>query len=244
MWPLEPENSKPNLLICKRPHAAGTDMLDAGLELVLETLDQRNDIKPSQKLFFFFRGCKQSSDGCLCDRFVSENVQNRCMWTTFLLDVIVVVGGTALLFPQHIVICQRITTVLWQHYYNTGRTPRLPETHLLKLHVGPWIENMSTLSASCLEASMIITNSQETKPWTLLALYSYVFISSLPSLALFLLITLSLPFSLWWTADLYILQYYQSNSSGCGWLRKCWHNRYVCVHCGSVLSVLEYYKKN
>lgn len=122
---------KAHLLICKRPHAAGRDMLDAGLELVLETLDQRNEIKPSQKLFFFFRGCKQSSDGCLCDRFVSENVQNRCMWTTFPLDVIVVSGWwhRSSLSPAYSHMPKdynSIMTALLQHWEDTqtsGNTP-------------------------------------------------------------------------------------------------------------------------
>lgn len=122
---------KAHLLICKRPHAAGRDMLDAGLELVLETLDQRNEIKPSQKLFFFFRGCKQSSDGCLCDRFVSENVQNRCMWTTFPLDVIVVSDWwhRSSLSPAYSHMPKdynSIMTALLQHWEDTqtsGNTP-------------------------------------------------------------------------------------------------------------------------
>lgn len=59
----------------------------------------------------------------------------------FFLDVLSsslsMVGGTTLLFPQHTVICQRITAVLWEHYYNIGKICRLPKAHtsLLSLSI-------------------------------------------------------------------------------------------------------------
>lgn len=125
----------------------------------------------------------------------------------------------------------------WEDSQTSGNTPL--ETPCWALD-WKYEHIVSVLSRSIYDNNKQSRNETVNSPGTLLICFHLI---PLPSLALFLLITLSLPFSLWWTADLYILQYYQSNSSGCGWLRKCWHNRYVCVHCGSVLSVLEYYKK-
>lgn len=77
-------------------------------------------------------------------------------------------GGTALLFPPAYSHMPKdyysITTALLQYRENMQTSEKsTPLYYLLavkeEIHVGPWIENMSTLSTSCLKAS-IITNCQ------------------------------------------------------------------------------------
>lgn len=148
------------------------------------------------------------------------------MFSRDVLDHGSVVCGTAPLFPQHTVTCQRIiTAVFWER----------ENMDFLKKHTslfsGSREKNTkqaldwksSTLSR--LKASMNCQSDTVNSSGTLIVCFHHS-----PSF-----FSLSFSSSLSWTPKYSTLRCLLSNSSGSGWLRSCWNNQCVCVHGGLIL---------
>lgn len=135
-------------LICKTPHAAGTDVLGTGLRPGSEACScsvlnwfsklwlkgiRANTLRSSFSALEDVNIIWRGSEGFLCDRFFSGNTQNRFLWTTFSLDVLVVDGWRrpSSLSPAYSHMPKDYNSIMtallhyWEDMQTSGSTPLL-----------------------------------------------------------------------------------------------------------------------